>query len=225
MWKRGSLREEKKWKKSMTKIIYIYSEWEATEVHYFNAKWKDIRNPLYSVRVEWTGKNTISLIEYVILQHPKDKRKYWDDEYRVVFDADPKTWSKDKGKRKENFDNAIDKALCDWIKVAYSHECFDLWYLLHFEDYNNTAWRKEYYEKLTGYFSKLDKSIKRYEDEKWNKKLYSLLSLGGSEEEAIKRAKKLESMHDKSENSKYSAREPSTKVFELIEHLNSLKSE
>jgi hypothetical protein len=60
-----------------------------------------------------------------------------------VFDRDP---SRDK--TAQRFNNALQLAAKENIKVAYSNECFEIWYLLHFHFYNTAIPRKDYGEML-----------------------------------------------------------------------------
>lgn len=57
-----------------------------------------------------------------------------------VFDRD--TWPV------QNFNSALQQAKREGIGVAYSNECFELWYLLHFNYYDTAISRRQYIENL-----------------------------------------------------------------------------
>ena len=62
------------------------------------------------------------------------------DECWVVFDKDDFN---------QGFDNAINKALKKKLKVAYSNESFELWFLLHFDFMDSAVGRKDYNKRIT----------------------------------------------------------------------------
>lgn len=77
------------------------------------------------------GGDVKKLVEEAIIQKGKsiaaakgDQRKMI-DQYWLVFDQDNSS--------KVDFSNAIEKAIENDIKLAYSCPCFELWFLFHFE--------------------------------------------------------------------------------------------
>ena len=205
--------------KKLYKFIYIFTEGEETEVNYFESKKKEIEGEIRrkNIKIEIKGKgyNTLSLINFTLGFIKKENIKINDsknsDECWVVFDKDD--FNKD-------FDNAINKAEANNLKVAYSNECFELWFLLHFSFYNVASGGKDYNSKLTDNLRKFtgDKKIK-YEKNLEN--IYSLIK--GKEGDAIRNAKKLLNMH-KDEKS-FLKKNPSTTVYLLVENLNKLKDQ
>ena len=197
--------------KNEFKKIFIYCEWKKTEVLYF--KWfskkleNEIRRRDIAIIIEWTGRSNLSIVDYTINEISKnsdfDKSI---DEVWVVFDEDT-VW-------KWKFDNSIVSAKANWIKVAYSNECFELWYLLHFEYFNSWIGRKEYYKKLS---KTLGCSY-----EKNHKNIYELIEK--NQWDAIKRAKKLLKL-EQYKNLPISKHKPSTTVHLLVKVLNSLKDD
>jgi hypothetical protein len=117
----------------------------------------------------------------------------------VVFDKD--------SFKDEQFDNAIYKARANKIRVAYSNEAFELWYLLHFEYLNAGIHRKQYEGKLTKYLLfKYEKNLEiMYE------------KLIKRQTTAIKNAKMLMNEHIGIIPSKAN---PSTTVYKLVIELN-----
>lgn len=93
---------------------------------------------LPSVRVMGTGKNTRSLVDEAIrLKDESDPH----DHYWCVFDRDSFP--------AQNFNAALQKARAHGFEVAYSNECFEIWYLLHYDYFTAGLSRSLYTDKLT----------------------------------------------------------------------------
>jgi hypothetical protein len=111
----------------------------------------------------------------------------------------------------QNFNAAITLANNRGIKVAYSNDAFELWYLLHFHFYNTGISRKNYQNMLT--------KLLGHKYEKNSETIYE--ELKNQQPEAIKHAKKLLMEYDRpnpeSDN-------PSTTVHLLVEEINSFIS-
>ena len=123
----------------------------------------------------------------------------------MVFDKDDHT----------GFNQAIERAAAEEVHVAYSNECFELWFILHFEFLNTAIGRAKYYEKLTELLSR-----------KYNKSTPDIYNLIKSNESiAIRNAKNLEKMHSDAGVTSYERRDPSTSVYKLVERLRSLGRE
>ena len=185
-----------------------------TEVNYFNSLFEYI-NSKYDRKIKYevkgAGRNTESLVRYVgnyFASVSYSSRKS-DIPYAKVFVA----FDKDSFGR-EQFDNAINMAQRKKYIALWSNECFELWYILHFEMLEEDIGRKEYFRKLDKLFGcKYDKSAK---DHFWL--LNSERNLGT----AIARAKELYNRTADFES--YSDRVPCTTVFRLTDeierHLN-----
>ncbi len=93
------------------------------------------------------------------------------------------------------------------IKVAYSNEAFELWYLLHFNFVTSGLSRNQYKEKLSKQLS--------FIYEKSNPKIYDILL--SEQAVAIKNAKKLLKRYPKSDPFEDN---PSTSVHLLVQELN-----
>jgi hypothetical protein len=188
--------------------IYIFTEGKKTEPNYFNAIKSELRLRTIDIRVKGTGFNTLSLVEYAIGETEKLLEE--DDEVWVVFDKDDF----------KDFDNAIGKAESSGIRVAYSNESFELWYLLHF-DYTDAAHgRGQLCDKLA-------KSLRKqtgdsdFKYEKNSNEMYKIIK--HLESDAIKHAEKLLRVHlDKLQ---HSDRNPSTTVHKLVISLRKLAQE
>lgn len=169
----------------------IICEGDKTEPNYF----KSFRVPKDVLDVRGLGANPSKLVEKA--KELKSQEDY--DQIWCVFDRDD--WPK------QDFNNALANAEREGIKVAYSNEAFELWYVLHFEFLNTGLPRKDYITKLNKFLNqKYKKNSATIYD-----KLQPLQSV------AIKNAKNLikqyEPLNPESDN-------PSTKVYVLVEELN-----
>ena len=110
----------------------IVCEGKKTEPNYFkrfrvNAK----------VVVVGLGDHTLSLVERACeLKHKDDYTRVW-----CVFDRNSVP--------AERFNAALDLARRNQIRVAYSNEAFELWYLLHFDYCDTAISRSSYRDRLT----------------------------------------------------------------------------
>ena len=95
------------------------------------------------------------------------------------------------------------------LKVAWSNECFEFWFLCHFGLYNSAIPRTDYHKKLEKHFK--DGGLGRCE-----KNMKSIFDpLFSYQETAIRNAKKLYKMGAVGNN-------PSTAVHLLVEELGSI---
>ena len=132
-------------------------------------------------------------------------KKY--DQVWCVFERN--SWKAD------DFNRAITYAEQNGIKVAYSNEAFELWYLLHF-DYRDTAMSREGYKSaLTDKLRKAGLIFSKEEYRKNSQNMYQILE--SKQGRAIKNAKKLLEEYDPPNPAKDN---PSTTVHLLVEQLN-----
>lgn len=195
--------------KPLRKYYLLFCEGARTEPNYFEEIKKELPKNLVNIDIDPSGgKNTISLVNHAVKMVPKYQSTNPNIEYEVwiVFDKDSFPDS--------NFENAIKKANSFDYKCAYSNEAFELWYLLHFEDYQHAMSRNDYSKLLSKH---LGREYKKNDTE-----IYNLLKdLDNSREDlAINRAKKLEEIH---EGKSCANSNPSTLVYKLIEELNVFK--
>ena len=113
----------------------IVCEGAKTEPNYF----KKFRVPKTVIDVKGVGENPSRLVQSAIKLKEEADEEY--DQVWCVFDRDD--WPP------QDFDNAIYKAESHNLKVAYSNEAFELWYVLHFEFLNTCIPRIDYITKLT----------------------------------------------------------------------------
>jgi len=99
--------------------------------------------------------------------------------------------------------------------VAWSNECFELWFLLHFNYQCTDLTRDEYFEKLSEIISTKSKKKQKYNKEDPNN--FELLMEYGSLKNAIRNAERLlqESIGEKS----YANKKPATNVVEIVNEL------
>jgi hypothetical protein len=198
--------------KSERKVIYIFTEGTETEPNYFESIKKELRLKNIDIHVAGTAYNTLSLIDYILAFKEKNEietEPVGIDEIWAVFDKD--NFDKD-------FDNAINKAEAHNIKVAYSNEAFELWFLLHFCYMDNSLTRDIYCKKLNENLKKpSDNTPIKYN--KSSKEIYSLIK--HLEPQAIKNAEKLLKSFE-SERS-FLKKNPSTTVHLLVCSLKKLK--
>lgn len=169
----------------------IVCEGEKTEPNYF----RSFRVPGHvEVVVQGTGYNTVSLVRVAIgLKDTGDYDQIW-----CVFDRDSFP--------AESFNEAISLADRKGVKVAYSNEAFELWYLLHFDFLHTGISRADYITKLE------EKIGAKYE--KNSKEMYDRLV--ERQEEAIRNASRLLSMYEPRLPAEDN---PSTTVHLLVEEL------
>ena len=149
---------------------YIFSHTEICEREYFI----DIKNSLHKPhllivknKVLWKPWDLIDYIVDELLNKNKieldDKDEIW-----VVFDVD----NFFNNNEKYLFGQAIKKAKDNDIKIAMSNQCFELWYILHFE-YRNIELHRDKMEEIInkhfiknnlGSFSKNEKVFHKLEN-------------------------------------------------------------
>jgi len=194
------------------KIIYIFTEGEKTEPIYFQSKKKEVEEEIrrkgIRVEIKGSGRNTLNLVDFAIDYVDAEKIDLKLDDCWVVFDKDD--FDKD-------FDNAINKAYSKGLKVAYSNESFELWFLLHFSFMNSAVGRKDYNNKLTENLKELT-GDKKYKYKKTTD-VYSLIR--DKEPKAIKNASTLIKQYDG--ETSFLKKNPSTTVHLLVKSLNELK--
>lgn len=174
--------------------ILIVCEGEKTEPNYF------LQFPIPKdsvVVVKGIGANTISLVKEAIRLMSEEKyHQVW-----CVFDKDSFPAA--------NFNLAIDAANNNGIKVAYSNEAFELWYVLHFDYLHTGIDRHQYIDRLS--------QLLGFQYQKNSVTMYDLIS--SRQKDAIRNARRLLSEYP---NESPSSNNPSTTVHLLVEQLNRL---
>ncbi len=112
----------------------------------------------------------------------------------IVIDRDNQTANK-KGHTPQNFNNALVAAKKEDIRVAYSNDCFELWYLLHFDYIITPMYRDKILSRLIDKLKQVDNSTfdkltkDKIKSQSWTKKIYN--ELLDKQENAIQNAEKL----------------------------------
>jgi RloB-like protein len=113
----------------------IVCEGEKTEPYYF----KGFRVPKVVIEIKGAAGDPTRLVNSA-------KKLAEEDEYDqtwCVFDRDEGAWTA------QNFNNALQNAKTYGFQVAYSNECFELWYILHFQFLSTGLPRSDYEDKLS----------------------------------------------------------------------------
>lgn len=191
--------------------MYILSEGTKTEPNYINgivSKINEKYNKYSSgerIKVKGTRRNTKGLLKYA--RNVVEKEFSQAEEVWIMYDKDDFPL--------DNFDNtqysAENKTDKRKYRVAWSNECIELWFLLHFCEYNSNVGRDKYTQMLNKYFK--DGGFGIYE--KHCKNLYDILK--DKTDIAINRAQKQYENYDA--DIPPSQRCPSTRVYELIVEL------
>ncbi|MGH3833833.1 MAG: RloB family protein [Pseudonocardiaceae bacterium] len=190
-------------------VFYVVAEGEGTECDYFDRLDKAygpcgrfrIRMPLHHVRRN--GLQPADVVEHACgLAGDPDIKQVWG-----LFDHDGRN----------NIDQVCSTAKRERIEVALSHPSFELWLLLHFQDFTSAAQGGES-ETITGKLRNAHSAFADYE--KRNKRIdqsrFAALMQDDGIHNAVRRARRL-SGHFAHETP--SQRDPSTEVFRLIEAL------
>ncbi len=187
------------------KRILIVCEGTKTEPIYFGAIRKEKRLTTTAIHVVGTAKSSVSLIEEakkLYIEVEKDVDLKYDEVY-CVFDRDDHL----------NIPAAFDMARKNDFTVIFSNPCFELWFLLHFEDQKSYIDRKKVKSLLNKHF----KAVYKKEYDK-SKDIYN--DLKQSQETAIQRAKELRKLHK--DSLKQETENPSTNVDVLLEALDKI---
>lgn len=197
--------ERKTGNRSIQKVL-IVCEGTQTEPNYFKAF--DVNRNLLRLDVLGLGRSKLSLVKAAC----EDKRKaeHQGVPYAHVWCVLDRDAQPSETRDRSDFKSALQKARAHKIQLAYSNDCFELWYVLHF-NFHNAAWhRSQYIDKLSKLLNK--KYVKN--DPAIYKQLLNKQKI------AIRNAKKL--MADKRDPE---SDNPSTNVHCLVEFLNAYLTE
>ncbi len=192
--------------------IHILSNGELAEPQYF----KDFKDHIeaHTVKIihykRFLGKAPWKFINEAVdykinLSNSGDLVAENGDQVWCVFDIDSFY-----DQNSEAFKSAMALANGNGVFLAWSNECFELWFVAHFCSITNAIPRMDYHKKLKKSFK--DKSLGKYE--KNREKMFNLLL--PFQNMAIKNAKKFLKSNEIEKN-------PSTSVYLLVEELNKLK--
>lgn len=193
---------------------YIFCEGEQTEPLYF-AGFKRLieNNPIYKdmvlIEIEPCAAETIRVIdmaERYVQKNEINKGQIW-----CVYDKDSFP-AKDFNGVMGRIDKLNQKNPELQYHAAWSNECIEFWFILHFAYYTSNNHRTEYIKFLNDKFKEL--GIGKYQ--KNMKDIFDILMENGNLELAIRYAKRI----IKEGTGKTPAEiAPGTKVYELVEEL------
>ena len=193
---------------------YIFCEGQQTEPQYFNGFKKYIEsNPIYKdmvlVEIEPCGAETMRVIgqaEEYVRKNKITKGQIW-----CVYDKDSFP--------AERFNGVLERAEALNLQnqdvryhVAWSNECIEFWFILHFSYYTSNNHRSEYIEFLNNKFAEL--GIGKYAKNMEN--IFDVLLEHGNPKLAIRYAKRIINEHQGMTPTMIA---PGTKVYELVEEL------
>ena len=187
------------------KIILIVVEGKETECNYFNQLKKHLKLTGVSVEVKPSKSsapfNVVDYAHQLYKQREKESKKGRTLKYEQVFcvvDCDHPDVN--------NYRSARNKAKQYGFYFIYSNPCFEIWFLLHFN----------YSTRIYSNCQQVINDLKQYIIE--YKKAINVFELIFSElNNAIQNAKKLETYHQKNGNNDELNKNPSTKVYVLVE--------
>jgi hypothetical protein len=153
------------------------------------------------IKINGAGRNTESLVTYTLKKLEDSVIDY--TEVWCVFDRDSFP--------AQSYHRAIQLAHQNGLKVAYTNEAFELWYLLHYDYHDSALSRTQYQKKLSTRLGKpyQKNSTTMHED---------LQQTGGDQQVAINYAKRL--LKKYGDRTDYADQNPSTTVHLLVEALD-----
>lgn len=209
--------EEQKLKKRLArqdyaKLYLILTEGTKTEPYYFEGFKKAVESchPEILVEIIGVGKATTKLLEFAdefIEEFSVHNAELWLVTDKDDFQADHFNKLVSECLRRDKV-----KFLGNWWHAAWSNECFELWFVLHFSFYQAAATRTEYYKILKEQFRK-------HRLGSWKKndpEIFRIMTCKGNPRLAIHYAKKL---HKEKQGQIPSSVRPCTTVYALVEEL------
>lgn len=193
---------------------YIFCEGQETEPNYFQGfkKWIE-ENPIYKdmvlIEIEPCQAETMRVIgmaEEYVKKNRLQKGQIW-----CVYDKDsfPAQHFNGVVERAEKLNKQNPELQ---YHAAWSNECIEFWFLLHFAYYTSNNHRSEYKKFLNEKFQEL--GIGKYEKNMYN--IFELLMEYGSPKLAIRYAKRIIKVGQGKTPTEIA---PGTKVYELVEEL------
>lgn len=203
-------------KESKPSSFLIVSEGEKTEPLYFdglasyiNKKYDSNIDTKPYINTQGEGKCTVSLVLAAIEYDNRSKIKYM--QRWVIFDKDDFS----------DFDEAIQLAQANGIRIAWSNQSFEYWLYLHFYYCASALHRDVWVEKLNDIFIKRGISTEGYE--KNNSDIFKHMTRYGSLKNAVQYAKRVELLYKDTDCP--SSCDPCTKVHHLINELKPFMEE
>lgn len=193
------------------RFFLIVCEGAKTEPNYFRGLEKNLLPGVVNtieLAIEGEGHNTLTVIQDAINAKKRlENQGRTIDEVWTVFDRDDFS--------EQNFNNAIFKGHSLGIHCAWTNQAFELWYLLHFQFFQNGMSRTDYKRLIERELSQ--KTGQPYIYQKNSEEMFQLLQQYGDIKQAIVRAKNLEAVF--AGRTDYANHNPCTKVYKLLEKL------
>lgn len=185
--------------REVKQTFLIVCEGENTEPDYFNA----FRLTSANIKAIGQGINTVGLVQKALRMREEERKKGREyDQCWVVFDKDDFP--------DNDFNQAITLAQSNGMKVAYSNQAFEYWFLLHYNLLQGPMHRNQYAEKLSRLLG-----VPYSKEAGFASQMFRLLT--DKQEQAIRNAKAI--MHQMKGIPPAQA-ESSTTVHLLVEELN-----
>ncbi|MEA5579414.1 RloB family protein [Anabaena sp. UHCC 0451] len=148
--------------RKITQKILIACEGSKTEPIYFKSIRNELRLPTLEIIIlpHQSKTDPGNIIERLIeerQQMKNDKRWTTNDTAWAVFDGDEHI-----EKSLANWQGAINRANSQKINLAITNPCFELWYLIHFQDHLAQISREKLLKLLNKYIPDYDKSMSLY---------------------------------------------------------------
>lgn len=193
-------------------VVLIVCEGLKTEPYYFSELRRHLRlsNANIVIADKKTGTDPLSVVNFAIEKYRKEKDLPYDRVY-CVFDKDKHT----------TYSAALDKIKSTHLKkgtslhATTSVPCFEIWLLLHYVYTTRSFIAAGNASNCELVVSEIKHHISDYQ--KGSRDIYA--KINNKMDAAITNAKKLEQFHKTSGTDN-----PSTKVYELVEYLQNLKS-
>jgi len=161
--KRNKIEREEIALREYSDSILIVCEGEQTEPNYF----KSFLTTGVKIKIIGKGKNTLTLVEDAVSEWKSCAEEgIFFEKLWCVFDKDDfppehynhafKTVKTEEKKLNEQYSKKTDRNIS--IKIAYSNQAFELWYLLHYDYHTSGIHRRRYGSMLT---TRLKKKYKK----------------------------------------------------------------
>jgi hypothetical protein len=198
------------------KTFLIICEGKNTEPSYFEA----FPVPSKSVIIERGCNTKNKLVDFAIKKSEEEENR--EREVWCVFDYDIKP--NEAATQPNDFNSSIEKAEQAGLKVAWSNDAFELWFVLHYQELESNVTREELNDILKDKWQleSFHNTGKTIEYCKGHYDRHNGIN-GANQSLAIRRAKRLHEDFGLDKN--YAKHSPCTTVYKLVKELNNNKKE
>ena len=177
-------------------LTLVVTEGESTEPGYFRTFKRTCDTELAALKIIPLGQDPRAVVEKA-MQERTDRSVGTADSFWAVFDRD----------KHPRFDEAVNLAEGNDIRLAISDPCFELWCVLHYQQHDAPCTCDECAHVLRELSPEYRRPGKPFDDEETIRRNYH---------DAVQRAKELEGWRAKD-----GGRNPRTTVHHLTEHMRS----